>query len=959
MRTSITSQPAYPGDIALALEQAAAYASAQGGGVITIPSGTFYLDRPVLITQDNVILRGAGGESTKFVFRYMPQGVSFYKPVDGASVTKNGWIEVHANPVNLSKITLKSGATTIKEVVAVTPPGAFSLTSAGTACIKKIGPGIKVLTAVATYSDGSTLTRDITVNLVNGTDPNSYLVPLQLGAINFYGGGEVGGQFLLAANGVRGDTALTLAAGHGIAVGDKIQLTAPATAAWNAAVQNACTANVNDFREYLYEVLSVSGNVITLNQPLRIDYPVSDGSFIQKFVPISGCGVENLSLTQNANLRTNGITFSKAWKCWARNVKVTKTGWNPLYFLASKWCEIRDCVFDDQWVSVSYVGWERCYDCLMDGITTRGVRHAPLLQWSAAGNVIRNSAFYDSDAQWHAGWTNENLIENCVVESNFGSGGYGYGMWSSPPNDASHGPNGPRNVIYNSDISSPLAGVWLGGQNKGWIFRYNRMATDAGQGIFAQKDSSGHIIRDNVFSMRNSANGVWLNDTTCAGIQIVNNTFRGVAGASGIVGGAMGASLLQGNAATDTLAKLSFANSGFENGLTTWTTTDAMFQGVSSAAHAGSAGLRVTDDSTASGGLLYSQTFTVQPGKGYAIRYWAKTVSGTDPKAVGVYLYYYDAAGKKISSFPGYVPLNAFWGQYVVEQVAPTNAATARVFVRTLVEATVQMDMDDFEFGQIPFEIPNNGFESGTLAQWSVVGDNGMSAASAAAAYQSGFGVRVQDGSTTLQSKLSSATLPAVPGNCYQTRFWARVTSGTGMSVDFLFLDANGANLGQVTQDIPSNTSEWRQYVLRADAPAGAVSVYLQVHSHADAVVTADFDNFIFSESDPRPVAATPSIFDWQRQGGSLPAAPAGLSATGSYKKILLAWSPVAGASSYSIKRALAAEGPFVTVATGVSASSYSDFIGLMGATRYYVITAVNAAGESGPSNVAHATTLP
>ena len=28
----------------------------------------------------------------------------------------------------------------------------------------------------------------------------------------------------------------------------------------------------------------------------------------------------------------------------------------------------------------------------------------------SAGNVIRRSTFIDSDAQWHSGWTNENLV---------------------------------------------------------------------------------------------------------------------------------------------------------------------------------------------------------------------------------------------------------------------------------------------------------------------------------------------------------------------------------------------------------------------------------------------------------------------------------------------------------------------------------------------------------------------
>lgn len=956
VRTSITAQPAYPGDIALALEQAAALASAAGGGVVTIPAGTYDLHRPVLITQSNVVLRGAGKTLTKFIFRYQPQNVSFYKPVDGASVTKNGWIEIHANPVNLTAITLSSGGVQIAKVP--TQNGMFSLTSSGTACIKKVGAGMKILSAIADYSDGTQVLNHIVVNLINGTDPNPYHVPLQLGAINFYGPGEIAPQHLLTVDGVRGDTTLTVAAGHGFTVGDTIQLIAPATPAWNASIQNACPSQ--DFRQYLYEVTAVSGNLITINQPLRIDYPVADGSFTEKFIPIKGCGVEDFTLEQDFNIRTNGITFSKASGCWAKGMAVNKTGRNPLYFLAAKWCEMRDCTFDDQWTSVSYVGWERAYDCLMENITTRSIRHAPLVQWSAAGNVIRNSAFYDSDAHWHAGWSNENLFEQCLIESNFGGGSYGYGMYSTPPYDASHGPNGPRNVVYNNDVTSPLSAVWLGGQNRGWIFRYNRFASDSGRGIFAQMSSSDHIIRNNVFAMRNGINGIWLEDNTCTGIQLIDNQFAGTASVAEIVGGAAGVATAQGNTASDYLTPLTFTNGGFESALTGWNTgtSNGMMQASSAAAYQGSAGLRITDASATQGGTMSSQTIPVQPGKGYMVRFWARTLSGTDAKSVMVYLYYFDAASKKISSLPSAVPLYSFWSKNGVEQVAPPNAAKAQVVIASSTTAAVTMDLDAFEFGQVPYEIANNSFESGTLALWSNAGDNGMSAVVRGAAKSGAFGLRVTDNSTTNRSNLSSTALPVTVGNTCQVRFWAKIGSGTGLSVDFQFFNSVGTNVGTASRLVPTLNDEWRQYVLRAVVPAGATTVSVNVRSSTADQVTADLDDFTYSEVAPRPIATVPSIYLWQRNGSS-PAAPAGMTTTGSYKKIHLNWAPVSGATSYTIKRSANAVGPFTTLIAGHPTTSHTDFIGLMGATYYYTVSAVNGSGESGNSNVAGATTVP
>ncbi|MBN2131443.1 MAG: hypothetical protein JW741_18220 [Sedimentisphaerales bacterium] len=84
-------------------------------------------------------------------------------------------------------------------------------------------------------------------------------------------------------------------------------------------------------------------------------------------------------------------------------------------------------------------------------------------------------------------WTNENLIEQCVVESVRGHDGYGYGMWASPPEDTAHGPNGPRNVVYHCDISSQRAGLWMGGMNENWLILHNRFVVDRGPGVFAKQ----------------------------------------------------------------------------------------------------------------------------------------------------------------------------------------------------------------------------------------------------------------------------------------------------------------------------------------------------------------------------------------------------------------------------------------------------------------------------------------
>lgn len=88
------------------------------------------------------------------------------------------------------------------------------------------------------------------------------------------------------------------------------------------------------------------------------------------------------------------------------------------------------------------------------------------------------------------------------------------------------------------------------------------------------------------------------------------------------------------------------------------------------------------------------------------------------------------------------------------------------------------------------------------------------------------------------------------------------------------------------------------------------------------------------------------------------PLAPDTLTATAmSGSQINLSWSTSVAATSYNVKRATVSGGPYTTIATGVTATSYSD-TGLSKATTYYyVVTAVNGIGESPNSPQASVTT--
>jgi hypothetical protein len=80
------------------------------------------------------------------------------------------------------------------------------------------------------------------------------------------------------------------------------------------------------------------------------------------------------------------------------------------------------------------------------------------------------------------------------------------------------------------------------------------------------------------------------------------------------------------------------------------------------------------------------------------------------------------------------------------------------------------------------------------------------------------------------------------------------------------------------------------------------------------------------------------------------PAAPVALLAAPGENIVPLRWQPSFGATSYTVKRATVSGGPYTNVATGITASSYTDTTVTNGTTYYYVVTATNSAGASANS---------
>ncbi len=92
----------------------------------------------------------------------------------------------------------------------------------------------------------------------------------------------------------------------------------------------------------------------------------------------------------------------------------------------------------------------------------------------------------------------------------------------------------------------------------------------------------------------------------------------------------------------------------------------------------------------------------------------------------------------------------------------------------------------------------------------------------------------------------------------------------------------------------------------------------------------------------------------------AVPPSPTGLIAVAaSTNQINLAWNTSASATSYNVSRSTTDGGPYTVIASGVTATNYSDTGLIPAATYYYAVSAVNLDGVGLNSAQASATTMP
>ncbi len=78
-----------------------------------------------------------------------------------------------------------------------------------------------------------------------------------------------------------------------------------------------------------------------------------------------------------------------------------------------------------------------------------------------------------------------------------------------------------------------------------------------------------------------------------------------------------------------------------------------------------------------------------------------------------------------------------------------------------------------------------------------------------------------------------------------------------------------------------------------------------------------------------------------------LPPGPTGITASAAYGTLNLTWDALAGATGYTVKRGTTSLGPYTTLASGVTATSYTDASAETGVLHYYTVSADTADGPT------------
>lgn len=122
------------------------------------------------------------------------------------------------------------------------------------------------------------------------------------------------------------------------------------------------------------------------------------------------------------------------------------------------------------------------------------------------------------------------------------------------------------------------------------------------------------------------------------------------------------------------------------------------------------------------------------------------------------------------------------------------------------------------------------------------------------------------------------------------------------------------------------------------------LSYFDDVTAHDFVANSGDYDLLVGSSSADIRASTT---FSLTLPAVLLPGSPGGLGAVIYSTNVALEWNKAPRAASYTVKRATTPGGPYTVIASGLTGFAFTDTTAILNTTNYYIVSAMNSAGES------------
>lgn len=203
----------------------------------------------------------------------------------------------------------------------------------------------------------------------------------------------------------------------------------------------------------IVRIISINGNLFTLDQVLRTDFATSRFAALRKIEPRHQIGIECLKINRldATSSQAKNIHFRYATECWVKGVESDQCDFGHVVIDASSHIEVTGSHFHH---AFDYGGGGKAYgvvlhgsasQCLVENNIFNHLRHSILLQSGANGNTIVLN--YSTDPFWTE--TPSNVAGDIVCHGNYPFLNlFEHNIAQNIVIDNSHGANGPYNTFF-------------------------------------------------------------------------------------------------------------------------------------------------------------------------------------------------------------------------------------------------------------------------------------------------------------------------------------------------------------------------------------------------------------------------------------------------------------------------------------------------------------------------------